>query len=135
MAVLAMISALFVVGRAGAQELSAQYSSWDHSAHVAQSSFPTPAAIAIPDSVRVQVGYQHWRGAGIGAGIGGVLGALAGAIAANNTSCSDCGHQPSEGIVALLGGLLGAGVGGVVGFLAGLATPKYAWTSETLAPR
>ncbi len=84
----------------------------------------TPSA---PDSVRVRVGYQHWRGGALGAGIGGVVGALAGAMIAANVKCYDCGDDTSPGEGALLVGALGAGTGGVLGFLAGLASPRYVW--------
>ena len=86
---------------------------------------PTPAAIAVPDSVRVISGYQHWRFMGQGAAVGAAVGALAGVIL-SRAPCSDCDrHSTGEGLV--LGGLTGAGLGGVVGFLAGLASPTYRW--------
>ena len=86
---------------------------------------PTPAAIAVPDSVRVITGYQQWEGLGLGAAIGGGVGAILGAVL-SVAPCSDCDRNSTgEGLV--LGGLTGAGLGGVVGFLAGLASPKYQW--------
>lgn len=88
---------------------------------------PTPAAVTVPDSVRVIAGYQHWRFMGQGAAVGAVVGALAGVIL-STTPCSDC-DRPSAGESALSVGLLGAGTGGVVGFLAGLASPRYRWTT------
>lgn len=87
---------------------------------------PSPELTSVPDSVRQRVGYQHWRGAGIGAAIGGAVGALTGAVLAEITQCSDC--EPwSAGHGALVVGLLGVGTGGAVGFLAGLSSPKYEW--------
>jgi hypothetical protein len=79
---------------------------------------------SVPDSARRQVGYQHWRGAGIGMAIGAGVGAVTGALL-SRTPCSDC-RRHSTGESALLVGLLGAGSGGVMGFLAGLASPQYA---------
>jgi hypothetical protein len=87
---------------------------------------PSADLVSVPDSVRRRVGYQHWRGAGIGTVVGGVVGALAGAVLVTG-SCSDCGEQWSRGRGALVLGLLGAGTGGVAGFLAGLSSPKYEW--------
>jgi hypothetical protein len=89
----------------------------------------SPQLTSVPDSVRRRVGYQHWRGAGIGAAVGGLVGALTGAVLVSLTdSCSDCeGGQWSPGRGALVLGLLGTGTGGVLGFLAGLSTPRYEW--------
>jgi hypothetical protein len=82
----------------------------------------------VPDSVRRRVGYQHWRGAGIGGAVGAAVGAVAGLVLTGITdSCDDCGEQWSPGKGALVMGLLGAGTGGVAGFLAGLSSPKYEW--------
>ena len=78
----------------------------------------------LPDSIRMRVGYQHWRRAGIGLAIGAGVGALLGALAP--TGCADC-DPPSRGETILTVGLLGAGAGGLVGFLAGLSSPKYVW--------
>lgn len=80
----------------------------------------------IPDSVRHLVGYQHWRGAGIGAAVGGLVGAVAGAALTSINDCADC-ESWSAGHAALVLGLLGTGTGSVVGFLAGLSSPKYEW--------
>jgi hypothetical protein len=96
---------------------------------------PFPALASVPDSVRRKVGYQHWRGAGIGLVVGGVVGALTGAVAGSVGSCSDCSQQPSAGTGAIVVGLLGAGVGGVAGFLAGLSSPKYVWVPSTSLPQ
>jgi hypothetical protein len=81
---------------------------------------------SVPDEVRRRVGYQHWRGAGIGAAVGAGVGALTGVLVAHIAECADC-EQWSAGHGALVLGLLGAGSGSVVGFLAGLATPRYEW--------
>lgn len=78
----------------------------------------------VPDSIRMRVGYQHWRGAGVGLAIGAGVGALLGAVAPYG--CSDC-DPPSRGETIVTLGLLGAGTGGLVGFLAGLSSPKYVW--------
>jgi hypothetical protein len=84
-----------------------------------------PAAVPmVPDSTRMRVGYQHWRGAGIGSAIGAGVGVLLGVLAP--TGCADC-DPPSRGETILTVGLLGAGAGGLVGFLAGLSSPKYVW--------
>jgi hypothetical protein len=91
------------------------------------SSPPMPAGV--PDSVRRRVGYQHWRGAGMGLAVGAAVGALGGAVLASIIECSDC-SPPSVGEGALIVGLLGAGTGSVVGFLAGLSSPKYEWVAE-----
>jgi hypothetical protein len=119
--------------RGVAQEQPARWVSW-HPA-VAVSTMPEPAAIALPDSVRVRSGYQHWRGAGLGTALGGTLGAIAGAIAGGITSCDDCSQQPSVGTGALYGGLFGGGAGGVLGFLVGLSSPKYNWVQKPGTPR
>jgi hypothetical protein len=108
-----------------AQEQGAGFSSWDVAVIETQTNTPTWAGV--PDSVRVQSGYQHWRGALLGAGIGAALGALTGATAGAISSCYDCSRQPSAGSGALIVGLIGAGAGSVVGFLAGLSSPKYVW--------
>jgi hypothetical protein len=88
---------------------------------------PAAALVSVPESVRKQTGYQHWRGAAIGLGIGGAVGALTGAIAGSVTQCDDCSRQPTAANGAVTVGLLGAGAGGVLGFVAGLASPTYAW--------
>ena len=82
------------------------------------------------DSVRVQVGYQQWRGAAIGGGIGLAVGLLAVAIAGEPGVCADCSRQPSWGHNAVVAGLLVGGAGGVIGFLSGLATPRYQLREE-----
>ena len=82
------------------------------------------AAVAIPDSIRQRVGYQHWKGAAIGGGLGALAG-LALALAAHG-QCSDCpSDSPNVGTVTLAG----AGLGGALGFLVGLASPRYRWVS------
>jgi hypothetical protein len=91
---------------------------------------PSADLVGVPDSLRKQTGYQHWRGAGLGLVIGGAVGALTGAIAGGMASCSDCSRQPTAGNGAVTLGLLGAGAGGVLGFLAGLASPKYTWVQR-----
>ena len=116
-----------------AQEHPTRWESWN--ASVATSATPTPAAIQVPDSVRVRRGYQHWRGAALGAAIGGAVGALAGAVVGGVTSCDDCRRQPTVGNGALYGGLGGVGVGGVTGFLVGLSLPRYRWIPRAEAPR
>jgi hypothetical protein len=74
----------------------------------------------VPDSVKQRVGYQHWRGGGLGLVIGAAVGVASGAIL--DGRCDDCSRQGSG---ALTGGLVGAGVGGLLGFFAGLASPRY----------
>jgi hypothetical protein len=96
---------------------------------------PSPALTTVSDSVRRRVGYQHWRGTGIGLGTGGVVGALTGAILGAVTVCDDCPEQHSPGWGALRVGLLGAGAGGVVGFLVGLSSPKYVWVPQSSLPQ
>ncbi|MBA2457511.1 MAG: hypothetical protein H0V43_00990 [Gemmatimonadales bacterium] len=100
-----------------------------------RSSFSPGETSSAPDSMRVRVGYQHWRGAALGGGIGLVVGALAGAIIVANTECDDCSDEVTPGEGALVVGTLGAGAGVVLGFLAGLASPKYAWVPEDEAER
>jgi hypothetical protein len=79
-------------------------------------------AVAVPDSVRMKVGYQHWRGAALGGALGAV-GGLVLAILAHG-ECSDCtDNDPS--VVQV--GLVGAGLGGAFGFLVGAASPRYVW--------
>jgi hypothetical protein len=109
----------------GAQRRSELVSEWRHSV-AERDLMPVPAAVTVPDSIRVRVGYEHWRGAGYGAAIGGGTGALLGALVALGPGCSDC-DPPSvaEGVIG--GALLGAAAGGAFGFLAGLATPRYRW--------
>lgn len=85
-----------------------------------------PQALAIPDSVRQQVGYQHWRGAAIGAGLGAVAGLALGVLARQH--CADCNIDDTN---LAKGSLVVAGVGGGLGFLAGLASPKYRWVPST----
>jgi hypothetical protein len=92
---------------------------------------PAPTLSAAPDSVFRRVGYQHWRGAGVGIVAGSVLGAITGLVAAHAAVCDDCTDEKSAGWTAVRVGLLGAGAGGVVGFLAGLSSPKYAWVSRS----
>ena len=89
---------------------------------------PTPQAVAIPDSVRKKVGYQHWRGAAIGGTLGAV-GGVALALLAHG-SCSDC---PSNDPDVLEVGLMGAGLAGAFGFLVGAASPKYRWVRTEAA--
>jgi hypothetical protein len=90
-----------------------------------------PELMASPDSIRIQVGYQHWRGAGIGLAIGTGVGVVLGALASTISSCDDCGESASLGEAAVMTGLLGAGAGSVVGFVAGLSSPKYATIPKT----
>ena len=80
------------------------------------------SSILLPDSVRIKVGYQHWKGGAIGVAVGAGAGLLA-AYAAHD-SCEDC---RSSGPDVSTTTLVGAGLGGVFGFLVGLASPKYAW--------
>ena len=88
---------------------------------------PSPDLMSVPDSVRKQTGYHHWKGAGLGLAVGGAVGAVAGAFLGSIGGCSDCSRQPSAGHGALTLGLLGGGAGSVLGFLAGLTSPKYVW--------
>jgi hypothetical protein len=111
---------------AAAQEQRAPLPTWE------LSTIETPASyqsrpIGVPDSVRVQMGHQHWRGAGLGAALAAAVGALTGALVEGNASCDDCRSQHSAGHGALVGGLVGAGFGGAAGFLVGLSYPKYVW--------
>jgi hypothetical protein len=89
---------------------------------------PTPQAVAIPDSVRKKVGYQHWRGAAIGGALGAV-GGVALALLAHG-ACYDC---PSNDPSVLEVGFMGAGLGGAFGFLVGAASPKYRWVRSEAA--
>lgn len=82
---------------------------------------PVRQAVSIPDSVRKKVGYQHWRGAAIGVAAGAVGALLLAAIVPSR--CADCGLEPNNFKV----GLVGAGLGGAFGFLVGAASPKYSW--------
>jgi hypothetical protein len=92
---------------------------------------PATTLPTVPDSIRKRVGYQHWRGAGVGSAIGAGVGALLGLI--GPIGCSDC-NPPSRGETIVTVGLLGAATGGVVGFLAGLASPKYVWAPADASP-
>jgi hypothetical protein len=83
---------------------------------------PTPQAIAIPDSVRKKVGYQHWKGAAIGGAVGALGGVLLEALA--HTECVDCTSNHHHTLKA---GAIGAGLVGAFGFLVGAASPKYRW--------
>ena len=74
----------------------------------------------IPDSTRIRVGYQHWKGAAIGAGAGGLIGTLL--VIAAGRGCSDCNTTGSDYLRAIS---LAAGLGGTFGFLVGLASPRY----------
>jgi hypothetical protein len=96
---------------------------------------PFRALPGIPDSLRRRVGYQHWRGGGLGLAIGGAVGALAGAVLGTVIKCDDCSHQPNAGDGALSVGLVGAGAGGVLGFLVGLSSPRYRMIPTTNAER
>jgi hypothetical protein len=88
-------------------------------------------AVAVPDSVRQKVGYQHWKGGAIG----GVLGAAAGLLlTAFPIGCSDCSSRDAGVVRATF---IGAGLGGAFGFLVGAASPKYEWQAaapDTGAP-
>ena len=83
---------------------------------------PTPQAVAIPDSVRRKVGYQHWKGAAIGGALGGVGGVVLALLARG--ACYDCSSDNSD---VLEVGVIGAGLGGAFGFLVGAASPQYRW--------
>jgi hypothetical protein len=89
---------------------------------------PFQVSIGVPDSVRMRVGYQHWKGAAIGTGVGAVLGGMLALVA--DEGCSDCNTTTDDRVKAAL--VVTAG-GGVLGFLAGLATPKYAWVQPGAA--
>ncbi len=81
---------------------------------------PMESLVAVPDSVRERVGYQHWKGAAIGGGVG-PLGGLVLALAAHG-QCADCtSNTPPIAKTTLVG----AGLGGAFGFLVGLASPCY----------
>lgn len=118
---------------AGAQEHASLFSRWEASSlpGTPTDTLGSPASdyryqgLALPDSIRVVTGYQHWRGAALGLAIGAGVGTLFGALAP--ASCDDCTDPWSRGRAMWTVGLLGAGTGGVVGFLAGLSSPKYVW--------
>ncbi len=112
-------------GKLHGQQHSQTFASWQSGD--LRPSFLPGATVPGPDSVRVRVGYQHWRGAALGGGIGLVVGALAGAIIVANTECDDCSDEVTPGEGALVVGTVGAGAGVVLGFLAGLTSAKYAW--------
>lgn len=80
------------------------------------------AAIAIPDSIRKKVGYQHWKGGAIGGTVGGLAGLVLGLTVGR--ACDDCSSSDSD---VLEPALVGAGLGGAFGFLVGAASPKYRW--------
>jgi hypothetical protein len=80
------------------------------------------ALISVPDSVRQQVGYQHWKGGAIGAGAGALAGL--GLALFTHGRCIDCASD-SPDICHVTA--IGAGIGGAFGFLVGLATPRYRW--------
>jgi hypothetical protein len=83
---------------------------------------PSQNPAGIPDSVRLRIGYQHWRGAAIGTGVGAVLG---GALAlVGGSGCADCTITTWDRARAAL---VVTGAGGVLGFLAGLSSPRYVW--------
>ena len=83
------------------------------------------AAVAIPDSIRKRVGYQHWKGGAIGGAVGGLAGLLLGLTVGR--ACDDCSSDDSD---ALEPALVGAGLGGAFGFLVGAASPKYRWVRQ-----
>ena len=78
-------------------------------------------AVAVPDSVRRKVGYQHWKGGAIGGALGAIAGLM---VSAFPIGCSDCSRHDSEVVRAAF---IGAGLGGAFGFLVGAASPKYKW--------
>jgi hypothetical protein len=82
------------------------------------------AALAVPDSVRQKVGYQHWKGGIIGTAAGATVGLLLGLAAG---PCDDCSSPEPR---ALETSALVAGIGGAFGFLVGAASPKYRWVSR-----
>jgi hypothetical protein len=81
-------------------------------------------AVSVPDSVRLKVGYQHWKGAAIGGALGAVTGLV---LSALPVGCSDCSSTDSEAVKATLAG---AGLAGAFGFLVGAASPKYKWQAR-----
>jgi hypothetical protein len=83
---------------------------------------PSQNPAGIPDSVRLRIGYQHWRGAAIGTGVGAVLGGVLALVA--GSGCADCTITTGDRAQAAL---VVTGAGGVVGFLAGLSSPRYVW--------
>ena len=85
-------------------------------------------AVTIPDSVRLKVGYQHWKGGAIGTAAGAVAGLLLDALA--HGQCQDC---PSSDSHVVKTALAGAGLGGAFGFLVGAASPKYRWVARPAA--
>ena len=90
---------------------------------------PDRRAVAIPDSVRMKVGYQHWKGGAIGGAVGALAGLMLGLVAGH--TCDDCGSHDSP---ALIGSLAGAGLVGSFGFLVGAATPRYRWVPREAGP-
>jgi hypothetical protein len=132
-AVLAAVIVLAFAEGAEAQAHTAAFPTWEFSLPLANTGIPIPV-MAASDSIRVQAGYQHWRGAGLGAIIGGAIGGLTGALGEAMSRCDDCLTERSVGESALITGLLGAGLGSVAGFLAGLSSPKYVWVPRDAVP-
>jgi hypothetical protein len=83
---------------------------------------PSPSPAGIPDSVRLRVGYQHWRGAAIGTGIGAALGGVLALV--GGAGCADCTVTTADRAKVAL---VVTGAGGLVGFLVGLGSPRYVW--------
>ena len=80
-------------------------------------------AVALPDSIRKKVGYQHWKGGAIGATVGGLAG-FCSVKMGTREDCTDCTSRDSD-VLEL--SAIGAGLGGAFGFLVGAASPKYEW--------
>ena len=80
-------------------------------------------AVAVPDSIRKKVGYQHWKGGAIGGAIGGLAGLLLSQVGTRDY-CTDCTSRDSDVLEITA---IGAGLGGAFGFLVGAASPKYEW--------
>lgn len=78
-------------------------------------------SVAMPDSVRQKVGYQHWKGGAIGGALGAVAGLL---LSEFPVGCRGCSATDSEVVRTTL---IGAGLAGAFGFLVGAASPKYKW--------
>jgi len=80
-------------------------------------------AVAVPDSIRKKLGYQHWKGGAIGGAVGGLAGFLLSQVGTRDY-CTDCTSRDSD-VLEL--SAIGAGLGGAFGFLVGAASPKYEW--------
>ena len=121
-----LLCALIIAVSLGSGRPGNAYSQQAPTTFESRASSPIPrelsqSAVAVPDSVRRKVGYQHWKGGAIGGALGAVAGLL---LSAYPIGCSDCTVEDSEVVRATF---IGAGLGGAFGFLVGAASPKYRW--------